>query len=118
MKKLEDNKTHYNRHEFPSTSSTRLYVAAQAKSNDEWQCSCPGWITCKKPKKPCQHLRKLEEFLSKKNDFLGKYKTHNGPIGSLDDMKKIADQVAGEDLKIEISDPKAEKTRKINLEDL
>ena len=65
LKVLEDNKTHANRLEIKSESSNRLYVVAQAKSDGEWQCSCPGWVM-KRAGKPrgCKHLKVMMPALA------------------------------------------------------
>jgi len=61
---LPDNKTHINRMEIRSSSSTRVYVVAQSNSSGEWQCSCPGWVL-KKPGKQrtCKHLQAMMPVL-------------------------------------------------------
>lgn len=57
---LEDNKTHRFRMEITSSSSDKMYIVAQAKYSNEWQCSCPGWIFKKKDKpRGCKHLRTM-----------------------------------------------------------
>ena len=61
---LPDSKTHAHRMNIKSETSNRLYVVAQARSSNEWQCSCPGWIY-KKPGQPrkCKHLTSMMPML-------------------------------------------------------
>lgn len=56
---LEDNATHKNRFEIKSETSNRLYIVAQSKKDNSWQCSCPGWIIKRGPERTCKHLRHL-----------------------------------------------------------
>lgn len=62
---LPDNKTHTNRFEIPSSSSSRVYTIAMRVSTGEWECSCPGWVL-KKPGRPrgCQHLTAMGSVLT------------------------------------------------------
>jgi len=61
---LPDNATHKNRFEIASASSNRIYIVAQSKTSNEWQCSCPGWIIKKSGKeRSCKHLKSLLPIL-------------------------------------------------------
>jgi hypothetical protein len=53
--KLPDNAQWTNRFEIRSSSSNRVYIVAQHKTNRYWGCSCPGW----KAHKTCKHLNTL-----------------------------------------------------------
>lgn len=57
---LPDNKTHCNRFEIASESSSRVYIVSQAKGSGQWQCSCPSWIYRRK----CKHLDSLKPVLA------------------------------------------------------
>ncbi len=57
---LPDNKTHQFRFQIKSESSDRLYIVAQTKLSEQWQCSCPGWIRYRN----CKHLKNLLPLLS------------------------------------------------------
>ena len=50
-----------NRFQIKSSSSSRLYVIAQRRSDNVWGCSCPGWINYRK----CKHLTDVLGRLSK-----------------------------------------------------
>ena len=61
---LEDNKQYTNRMEIRSSSSNKLYVIAQRKSDEEWCCGCPGWVFKKKgQERNCKHLKTLRPLL-------------------------------------------------------
>lgn len=49
---LPDTNTHKLRFDVKSSSSNRLYRVSVKKSNNEFQCSCPGWIRHRR----CKHL--------------------------------------------------------------
>ena len=49
---LPDNAQWTNRVEIKSSSSSRLYIVAQHKTNGSFGCSCPGW----KAHRHCKHL--------------------------------------------------------------
>ena len=51
----------FNRFQIKSSSSSRLYVIAQRRSDNVWGCSCPGWINYRK----CKHLTDVLGRLSK-----------------------------------------------------
>jgi|WetSurMetagenome_2_1015567.scaffolds.fasta_scaffold62064_4 hypothetical protein len=64
---LPDNNTHTHRFEIKSETSDRVYKMARSRSNNKWQCNCPGWIFQKCPpdmRKPCKHLRALAPLLA------------------------------------------------------
>lgn len=56
---LPDNAQYKNRFTIPSETSNRLYTISQRKSNDEWCCSCRGWIRHRK----CKHLTSISGLL-------------------------------------------------------
>lgn len=60
---LPDGKTHQNRLEIRSETSSRLYVVAQRKVTGAWECSCPGWISRRK----CKHLTTMRPVLESSN---------------------------------------------------
>ena len=61
---LPDNKQYTNRFEIRSSSSDKLYVIAQRKSDEEWCCGCPGWVFKKKGlERNCKHLKTLRPLL-------------------------------------------------------
>ena len=49
---LPNNDVWTNRFQVKSSSSSRLYVIAQRRTDKIWGCSCPGWINYRK----CKHL--------------------------------------------------------------
>lgn len=49
---LPDNAAWKNRMTIKSSSSDRLYVVAQRKTDNTWGCDCMGW----KRHRKCQHL--------------------------------------------------------------
>jgi len=62
---LPDNGQYTNRMEIRSSSSDKLYIVAQRKSDDEWCCGCPGWIFKKKgQERNCKHLKVLRPLLT------------------------------------------------------
>jgi hypothetical protein len=61
---LPDNKQYTNRFEIRSSSSDKLYVIAQRKSDEEWCCGCPGWVFTKAGReRNCKHLKTLRPLL-------------------------------------------------------
>ena len=58
---LEDNTQWTFRMQIRSSSSSRLYVVAQHKTNHTWACSCMGWIR----HRHCKHLRTMMPLLTK-----------------------------------------------------
>ena len=114
-RKLPNEGNYINRVEIKSSSSSRVYVVAQDKDTKEWKCSCPGWTVKKEGKeRTCKHLKEMG--LSKKENFLGKYKVAPGPKGTPEDWKRAAADL--------VKEPEAptlvgEKViRKINLENI
>lgn len=57
---LEDNRTHFNRFQIRSSTSKRLYILAQRRSTQNWECSCPKWrFKLKSGRRSCKHLSAL-----------------------------------------------------------
>ena len=99
---LPDTEQWINRIEIKSETSNRLYTIAQNRIGRYWACSCPAGKT----RKNCKHLEKMglpsghtpfepSVAQSKKNEFLGNYKTYDGPKGNPQEWAKALNNVVG-----------------------
>ena len=54
---LPDNSGWMNRLQIKSSSTNRFYTVSQRRTDGEWHCNCPGWLS-KKPNRPrkCHHM--------------------------------------------------------------
>ena len=90
MARLPDTKTHRFRFEIPSSNGKKLYLISQCIANQQWQCSCTGWIAHRK----CKHLKSTEEERMKleKGTFGAKNKDFNGPAGNPNAWKNLLNE--------------------------
>jgi hypothetical protein len=56
---MDDNAQWTNRFEIKSSSSTRVYVVAQRRTDGVWGCGCPGWRHYRRCKHTTDLLRRL-----------------------------------------------------------
>lgn len=99
---LPDTDQWINRIEIKSETSNRIYTVAQNRVGRYWACSCPAGKT----RKNCKHLEKMglpgghtpfepSVAQAKKNEFLGSYKTYDGPKGNPQEWAKALNNVVG-----------------------
>lgn len=57
---LQNTDQWFNRFQIKSATSSRVYVIAQRRADNEWGCSCPGW----RHYRHCKHLTDVLQRLS------------------------------------------------------